>query len=929
MKLGRSIVGKVAVVTNSPWCAWLHGDDVRSVALPGATRNVPFCVFVTYILGYGAVLAWYTLTRFDLMNMLRDGTYDDVFYYLQIAYHMAEGRFSTFDGGLTRTNGYHPLWLFLLTPFHWVFDKTETLFAVKAFEIALIAAGVVLVAAAARTARLPWILLLALPPALYAQTGTLFGMEAALVLFMLGLLLLAMCLFAHEPGRWRWPLAALAFALPWARLECAAVAVAATAALGFLEWSGRLSWAPDSSSPSTARREDRSSLRLGAPRRLWRLHAAVPLAGALAGFLVYFAYNGIVFGGVVPVSGAVKAHLSQREWEKEGGYDLAASFEAFVRSEAFDDELFTALEVCVYALLVWWLARGSRGREDALLLTFLAGASALAAGHLAKFGQSVLSMHPDQSHQYWYFVPAYLMEALVVPLRCCVGIYLLRRFLTPKWPRMADVLRLAAIVATMVVLVAKADFAEPFRFVDAARDEVKIKSWGVRSYMGAVVMDRLLPEGTLVGSWDAGVVGYFSRLQVMNLDGLANSYHYKEAMEDGSHREFWQRHGLFHFGNIYMEGLPGRQTTVLWDESVAIQSDPAQSDAAPSGAGFDLRVEDNHLVYAKAPCTRDEIGGKFLLHVFPVSQDDLPDPRKQYGFDNLGFRFKMHGDLLEGACLARVPLPDYDIAYVRTGQFVAGVGMLFKSARGSRLRFGGLQFKLYRTDPEWTLSPVDEAAWFWERMSPHLELQADDVGLLVLDRTAQAFAWDCTAHRDEVAEWTFGGEVEAVSHWTQTADGLCSSDILLPHEHARPVRVRRAPLGEAVPGLAGGRSPAIRADSQPAGGFDVYLAKGALVYAKGMCERVDVETPFFLHLVPAGDGLDWDRNFIGYDNLDFMLEHHGDWFGEEGGEGPCLAEVPLPRYPIAKIRTGQYTLPDLRTVWEGEIHPRQPTTDGA
>ena len=795
---------------NSPWGAWLHSAGTRSFALPGAAwlRHVPFVLFVASILAYGAAFAWYLLTAFDLADLLLYIGFDDAFYYLQIAYHMAEGRFSTFDGGLTRTNGYHPLWMFLLTPLHWVFDKTEAFFAAKALEIMLVAGGVVLVAAAARVSRLPWILLFAALPALYAQTGMLLGMEAALVLFMLGLLMLAMCLFARDPVRWRWPLAVVAFALPWARLECAAVAVAATAALGFLEWSGRFPAQP--------------SLPLSRARSAWRLRSAVPFAGALAGVLVYFAYNGIVFGGVVPVSGALKALSSQREWERDGGYSLAASVEAFAQSKAFDDELLTALEVCAYALLVWWLARGSRSREDVLLLAFLAGAVALAAGHLAKFAQSVLAMHPSyQPLHPWYFVPAYLLEALVVPLRCCVGIYLVRRFLAPQLPRAADVLRLAAIVAALAVLAARADFAEPFRVVDAKRDDVgegEWTWWNVRSYMGTAVMDRLLPAGTLVGSWDSGAIGYFSRLPVMNLDGMVNSYGYKEALEDGSIDTFLSAHGLFHFGNVYLDLL-----------------DPSAAGGAPE--------------------------------------------RQR---------------------------------------------LLFKTARGSRLQLGGLQFKLWRSDPEWASSPVDRAAWFWERMTPHLELQADDVGLLVEGRMAQAFAWDCTANGDEVAAWTFAGEVEAVSGWTQTADGLCATDILLPHDHPRPVRVRRATLHEAVAGLAGGGPPAISA-----GGFDVYLGEDAVFYVKEACEQVDVETRFFLHLFPVGDDWDEDRESFGFNVLDFMLGHRGDWFGEEAEAAPCLVEVPLPRYPIAKIKTGQYVSGNAGTVWEGEIRLAQPTSEGA
>ena len=248
--------GTAARAWTGRWPAWLVVHERLPAGALAPFRNALFALFVAGILGYGAAFAWYMLDRFDLVNLLGDMNYDDAFYYYQIAYHMAEGRFSTFDGGITRTNGYHPLWLFLLTPFYWVLDKTEALFVFKALEIVLIAGGVALVAVAARVARLPWILLFAVLPALYAQTGMLFGLEAALVLFMLGLLLLAMCLFADDPARWRWPLAAVAFALPWARLECAAVAVAATAALGFLEWSGRLSRARDGSSPSAAGRAD-------------------------------------------------------------------------------------------------------------------------------------------------------------------------------------------------------------------------------------------------------------------------------------------------------------------------------------------------------------------------------------------------------------------------------------------------------------------------------------------------------------------------------------------------------------------------------------------------------------------------------------------------------------------------------------------------
>ena len=215
------------------------GVVTLSGLLSAPLHSALFALFIGSILTYGATFAWYMLDRFDFVNLIRDVNYRDAFYYFEIAFHMADGKFSTFDGGLTRTNGYHPIWLFLITPFYWMFDKVEVLFAIKAFEILLIAGGVALIAGAARVARLPWILLFAALPALYQKWILFAGMEAAAALCMLGLFFLLICLFARDPARWRWSLAAVAFALPWVRLEYFAIAVATTAVLCLIERSGR------------------------------------------------------------------------------------------------------------------------------------------------------------------------------------------------------------------------------------------------------------------------------------------------------------------------------------------------------------------------------------------------------------------------------------------------------------------------------------------------------------------------------------------------------------------------------------------------------------------------------------------------------------------------------------------------------------------
>ena len=501
-----------------------------------AAGRLPFALFICALLAYAAAFAWHMLINFDLVNLIRDANYDDSFYYFQIAYNLAQGKFSTFDG-ITQTNGYHPLWLLLITPFYWLFDKETALFGIKAFEIMLVAGGAALIATAAWLSRLAWPLLFAaLPMLYYNHARLLFGLEAAAAMFTLSLFILAVCVYMRDPQRWKWHLAALAFALPWVRIEYIAISFAVTAALCAIEWS----------------RPERCSLRLSELANI--RHAYIPLIGAIAGILAYFAYNRLAFGGMLPVSAAIRQAWSQARVAQEGGYDFMQSFRETLRHNVFDNELLLALEICAYLLIVWRLALRSNERRDWLLLAFLVGMFGLAAGHIAKFAQIVLIM-PYYGSKVWYFVPAYLITALIIPVRLYVAIYLIRRFVSPRWRIAANALSAAVVVIGAALLLARADFAAPFRWVDQVSESSRL-DWGVASYMGAQVMDRALPEGSVIGSWDAGVIGYFSRFPVVNLDGLVNSYDYFHArpiqLKEDQPKEtidFYRRYGITHFAN--------------------------------------------------------------------------------------------------------------------------------------------------------------------------------------------------------------------------------------------------------------------------------------------------------------------------------------------------------------------------------------------
>ena len=85
---------------------------------------------------------------------------------------------------------------------------------------------------------------------------------------------------------------------------------------------------------------------------------------------------------------------------------------------------------------------------------------------------------------------------------------------------------------------------------------------------------------------------------------------------------------------------------------------------------FDVHLIGNGLMYAKDACREDDISEGFFLAIFPVDKNDLPDNRRQHGFDNLDFHFEQHAIHGGDRCIVIAPLPEYDIARIQTGQLI-------------------------------------------------------------------------------------------------------------------------------------------------------------------------------------------------------------------------------------------------------------------
>ena len=99
--------------------------------------------------------------------------------------------------------------------------------------------------------------------------------------------------------------------------------------------------------------------------------------------------------------------------------------------------------------------------------------------------------------------------------------------------------------------------------------------------------------------------------------------------------------------------------------------------------------------------------------------------------------------------------------------------------------------------------------------------------------------------------------------------------------------------------------------------FRVYLQGDGqwLRYGRDACVAADAELRFFLHLTPRDlADLPPHRRSHGFDNLDFS-------FAKAGGkvwQGQCRAQIRLPDYPIAHLRTGQYAPYAAGELWVGE-----------
>ena len=124
----------------------------------------------------------------------------------------------------------------------------------------------------------------------------------------------------------------------------------------------------------------------------------------------------------------------------------------------------------------------------------------------------------------------------------------------------------------------------------------------------------------------------------------------------------------------------------IWETNLYPPADPDNLRAAYAAlsaiqpaarSNFDLYLRDNRLIYRRETCADADTAAGFFLHILPQDVANLPADRQAAGFANLDFAFARYGGSFDGKCLATVPLPDYPIKTIRTGQHLPGPGELW------------------------------------------------------------------------------------------------------------------------------------------------------------------------------------------------------------------------------------------------------------
>lgn len=446
------------------------------------------------IIAVGIAVEIFLVTRpftFLLTNLFPD----DAFYAFNIARHIAEGLGSTFDG-INLTNGYHPLWIWILVPiFKWLSvggtQDFAPIYGALALSVVLNAATAVLIARIlTRFSQSPWIrafgmVVWMLNPFLIFET--LNGIETSLMLFFFTLFFL-LALRMEEGKRFGGPvvIGIVGGLLVLARLDMALFVIALWAWMLFTE--GKRAVRP------------------------------VIISGAVAAvvFSPWLIWNYLTFHSIFTSASVADTIVNHALIYQDNGPGLFQTFKAVVYTTQYElvglmqRTGMYSLALAFMGALATLYAMGSIRLPQPKKIPVTLG---LFVGFIFLFiGNASIRWTVRE----WYFVSFDLFLAIL-------AVYVLDRISpTLPWKRSCAALLFALTLFSFYV-----DWSKDLKDGNAAQ---------LQMYAAAQWTSANLPPGTLVGVFNAGIQGYFSSARVINLDGLVNNAAYA-AIEK---RQLWQ-----------------------------------------------------------------------------------------------------------------------------------------------------------------------------------------------------------------------------------------------------------------------------------------------------------------------------------------------------------------------------------------------------
>ena len=334
-----------------------------------------------------------------------------------------------------------------------------------------------------------------------------------------------------------------------------------------------------------------------------------------------------------------------------------------------------------------------------------------------------------------------------------------------------------------------------------------------------------------------------------------------------------------------------------WD-AIAAREPDARSE-------FEVRLDGRTLTWTREDCAEHDVRPALFVRAVPLDAGDQP-PDREYFLDYRGLRFG-------GRCIARIELPDYPLAGLRTGQRQGYLPSIWEVS----LPVGDASFPRYASTWRETATAGEPAAR----------------GPFDVYRDGRTLTWvreDCApedaADRFFVHAYAADGGREAINFWFRARGvrygGVCVATVELPDGDLRFVRTGQydasghlwdvgfAPDAEAW--LARFASFAEREPAQR-GPFDVHRDGRTLTYVREDCAAADTEDRFFVHAYASDPGdLPPERRASGFETLDFWFRDRGIRYG-----GDCMAQSALPDYRLRAVRTGQYD--ETGHLWDEEF----------